>query len=259
MNNNPTIEKLKAGFLSGNRYSLARLITLLENEDPAAPEIRNWVSSRLSGALRIGITGSGGVGKSSLIDRLISVIRNKGLTVGVAAIDPSSAFTGGALLGDRIRMQRHNDDDGVFIRSIASRGSLGGLAKSIDGIINLMDAFGLNVILVETTGVGQTEVNISNTADLTVLVMVPGYGDEIQLMKAGQLEFADIIVVNKADREGAEELATGIEDVFMLKSNEEPPPVIMTQSNNNIGIEELYKVIENQRTILQSRRAKSVT
>ena len=250
------IEQLLAGFKSGNRYSLSRLITLLENDDISASDIRNRLNFHLPGALRIGITGSGGVGKSSLINCLISIIRDKGLEVGVIAVDPSSSFTGGALLGDRIRMQQHNDDEGVFVRSAASRGSLGGLLKSIDGMADLLDAFGFKTILIETTGAGQTEVDISNVADITILVLVAGYGDEIQLMKAGQLEIADIIVINKADCDGAEDLAGKIEELFLLSRNSEPPPVIMTQSINNVGMEEVYAQIEKQRNKAKSPERK---
>lgn len=246
-NNEHYIDKLLAGFSAGNRYSLARLITLVENEQLTMPDIRKRIDCRRSRAVRIGITGFGGVGKSSLIDRLISRIRQNGQTVGVIAVDPSSVFTGGALLGDRVRMQRHVNDDGVFIRSVASRGGSGGLSKKADEIIELIGVFGIDNILIETTGVGQTEVDIRDLADMVVLIIAPGYGDEIQLMKAGQLEIADIIVVNKANLDGAEELAGDIESFFMLKPDGVRPRVILAQATDNIGIEDLYGEMERQR------------
>lgn len=248
------MEKLLEGYRTGKVYSLARLITLLENDRLTMADIRDSIPKRKKGALRVGITGSGGVGKSSLVDRLITVIRNRNKTVAIVAVDPSSNFTGGALLGDRIRMQRHGEDEGVFIRSIASRGNYGGLSKSINDVVDLLDDFGVDVILIETTGVGQTEVNIYDVADMVVLVMAAGFGDEIQLMKAGQLEIADIIVINKADRDGAEDLATSIQDMFMLRSNVTAPPILLTQSTNNIGIEELYDEIESQKDTIKEKR-----
>jgi LAO/AO transport system kinase len=242
------IAKLIKGFKAGNTFCLSRLITLFEDAELHLEDIRVSLPAPKPGAVRVGITGSGGVGKSSLIDCLIAAARSKGLKVGVVAIDPSSAFSGGAVLGDRIRMQRHTQDEGVFIRSIATRGNLGGVTKSTNEIVDLMAAFGMDFIIIETTGVGQTEISIVDSADVTVLVMVPGYGDDIQLMKSGQLEFADIIVVNKADRDGAEELANSVEETFHLMTKRRCPQVILAQANNNIGIQELFEEIEKLNT-----------
>lgn len=195
-------------------------------------------------ALRIGITGPPGAGKSTLIDKLVSVIRSKGLSVGIIAVDPSSSITGGAVLGDRIRMQQHYSDKGVFIRSMATRGSWGGLSKAVPQTINLLEIIGKDVILIETVGVGQTEIGIRELADIVVVIFVPGYGDSIQLMKAGLVEIADIIVVNKADCEGAENLASQIKAELRLSPRKVVPPIIMTQSEANIGIDRLYEELE---------------
>jgi len=195
-------------------------------------------------AYRIGITGPPGAGKSTLIDKLVSVIRSKGYSVGIIAVDPSSAVTGGAVLGDRIRMQQHYSDKGVFIRSMATRGSWGGLSKAVPQTINLLENIGKDVILIETVGVGQNEVGINELADIVVAVLVPGYGDSIQLMKAGLIEIADIIVVNKSDCEGAENLVSQIKAEIRFSPREVVPSIIMTQATANTGIDKLYEELE---------------
>jgi len=193
------ISKLVTSMLEGDSIALARLITSVERESRYASKILEMIPMRPRKACCIGITGAAGTGKSTLIDKLTTIIRSKGLSVGIIAIDPSSAITGGAVLGDRIRMQKHWVDDGVFIRSMATRGSCGGLSKAINATVKLLDASGKDIIIIETTGVGQTEVGIAEIADVVVVVMVAGLGDSIQLMKAGPIEIADVIVGNKAE------------------------------------------------------------
>jgi LAO/AO transport system ATPase len=189
--------------LKGDRLALARLITQVENRSPAVPAIMKTVYPRAGAAYVAGITGPPGAGKSTVVDRLTAHLRADGSTVGIVAVDPSSLFTGGAVLGDRIRMQGHALDPGVFIRSMATRGSLGGLARATGEVIKLLAAFGHDWVLVETVGVGQTELDIMKLADTTVVVLVPESGDAIQTMKAGLMEAADVFAVNKADRAGA--------------------------------------------------------
>jgi LAO/AO transport system kinase len=184
--------------------AVARLITHVENRDPEAIPALKALYPHTGRAHIVGITGSPGAGKSTLVDKLTGTLRNRGQTVGIVAVDPTSPFTGGAILGDRIRMQRHYLDDGVFIRSMATRGRLGGLAAATNDVVHILDAYGMDVILIETVGVGQDEVDIVKTAHTCLVVMVPGMGDDIQAIKAGILEIGDLFVVNKADREGAD-------------------------------------------------------
>lgn len=241
------ISKLVTNLLEGDSVALAYLITLVERESPDVPKILELVSPHLHKAYRIGITGPSGAGKSTLIDNLTATLRSKGLSVGIIAVDASSAITGGAMLGDRVRMQKHYLDDGVFIRSMATRGSLGGLSKAVKATVDLLDVSGKDRIVIETTGVGQTEVDIAEVADTVVVVMVPGLGDSIQLMKAGLIEIADVIVVNKADHPEAENLANQVRETLMLLPFEAQRPIIMTQATNNTGIENLYQELEKCR------------
>lgn len=232
--------------LTGNQRSLARLISIVEEESPEVPQIMEAIYPHTGKAYCIGVTGQPGSGKSTLVDKLVSIARRKGFSVGVIAVDPTSPFTGGAVLGDRIRMQQHYLDEDVFIRSMATRGSLGGLPRTTGAVMKLLDAFGKDVIFVETVGVGQSEIDIMETVDTTVVLTIPEAGDTIQTMKAGLLEIADIFVVNKADHPGAEYMAADLE--AMIHQGIGQPwwqvPVLTAQANNNIGIEEIYQQIE---------------
>jgi LAO/AO transport system kinase len=231
---------------AGETDSLARLISLAENDSPDFPEIIEKLRPHLGRACCIGITGPPGGGKSTLVDRLVSIIRGKGLRVGVIAVDPSSPISGGAVLGDRIRMSQHCLDEGVFIRSMATRGSHGGLSKAVTNTVDLLDAFGEDIIIVETAGVGQTEISVRKIAKVLVLVLAPGFGDAIQVMKAGLIEVADIIVVNKADREGADRLLAELRDTLIPNRWGSGQLILATQAIDGVGIEELYQAIEKR-------------
>ncbi len=212
-----------------------------DDRDPTAREELTGLFPHTGKAHVIGITGNPGAGKSTLVDMVVQDLRSRDLTVGVIAIDPSSPFTGGAILGDRIRMQRHSEDEGVFIRSLATRGHLGGLTRSTNDVVTIMDGMGFDVVIIETVGVGQDEVDIVKTAHTSVVVLVPGMGDEIQIMKAGILEIADIFVVNKSDRPGAERVMAELSTLQHIVHQEEEDlvPVLKTVAPSNLGIREL--------------------
>jgi len=243
-----------AQVLEGSPRAAARLISWLEDEDDRAYEWMAKLYPHTGRAYIIGITGSPGAGKSTLTDKLARVIRKSSLKVGIIAVDPSSPFTGGALLGDRVRMSELSNDPDIYIRSMATRGFLGGMAKATGDVVKVLDAFGKDVILIETVGVGQDEIDIIGIADTTCLVLVPGLGDAIQSMKAGIMEIADVFVVNKADKQGAEQLCTEvcsrIEIDAHIKERDWTPPVNKTVAVEDAGIEELWLSIESHRKYL---------
>jgi LAO/AO transport system kinase len=230
---------------AGDVRAMARLMSLIENNSPEATSALKGLYPFTGQAFIVGITGPPGCGKSTLTDQLIQEFRREGRTVGIIAVDPTSPFTGGAILADRIRMQQHSLDAGVFIRSMATRGHLGGLAKATNDIVNVLDAAGKEVILIETVGVGQDEVEVVKTAQTSIVVSVPGLGDDIQAIKAGILEIADIFVVNKADREGADKTATELQVMMTLGPGRTDwsPPIVKTVATQGKGIAELAKGI----------------
>ncbi len=239
--------------LAGDVATAARLIRDLDDEMPGAVEALKRLYPHTGRAHVVGVTGNPGAGKSTVVDGLIAWYRRLGRTVGVVAIDPTSPFSGGAILGDRIRMQRHATDEGVFIRSMATRGHLGGLSKAAADAITVMDAMGRDVVLVETVGVGQDEVDIVSTAHTCVVVVVPGLGDEIQAIKAGILEIADILVVNKADRQGVERTVADLNLMLDLRSHDERKvEILKTVATRNKGIADLGEAIDRHRARLES-------
>jgi LAO/AO transport system kinase len=237
----------------GNARAIAKAISLVENDSAAAHRLMRQVFARRKDAVVLGITGAPGTGKSTLVDQLIGRLRAGGRKIGIVAVDPSSPFSGGAILGDRIRMMRHSADAGVFIRSMATRGHLGGLAKATGETVAVFEAAGKDFILVETVGVGQDEVDIVKLADLVLVVLTPGSGDDIQAFKAGIMEIADIFVVNKADAPGAEKMTQQLEAMLeMGLPGREPPPVVKTIAIRGSGVDALLG--ETQR-LLRSKPA----
>jgi len=236
--------------------ALARAITMVENDHPEKLQILSDIFSIQKHARYIGITGSPGAGKSSLVSRLITHIRSEGLTVAVIAVDPTSPFSGGALLGDRVRMNEHFTDDGVFIRSMATRGSLGGLARATKDSLRVCDAFGFDVVIVETVGVGQSELDIMKVVDTTAVVLTPNSGDVLQVFKAGIMEIADLFVINKADLHGVGKLRGLLKELTMMTATEKHiTAIIKTIATENKGIDELWEKMQEHHTFLYNTDA----
>lgn len=245
------IQKLLDRFKQKDRQALSKLITLVENNSPEMLKVMTEIYPMLGNAHIVGVTGPPGAGKSTLVDKLIKAFRSEGHKVGVLCVDPSSIFSGGAFLGDRIRMQWAYQDDNVYLRSMATRGQLGGLAPRASEIIKIMDAFGNDVVIVETVGVGQMEADIIRYADTKVVVSVPGLGDQMQALKGGILEIADVFVVNKADITGARDVVDDLQMMLYLrKESEWTPEIILTEALNSKGIDELYQAIQKHKTYL---------
>jgi LAO/AO transport system kinase len=240
--------------LAGDQRTLSRAISWLERGEAEAAQVMKAVDPHTGGAYTIGITGPPGAGKSTIVSRLTELLRNEGLTVAIVAVDPSSPFSGGALLGDRIRMQRHYLDSGVFIRSVATRGQGGGLPRIVKSIARLLDAAGKDIVLVETVGVGQTELGVMGVADTVLVALMPESGDAIQTLKAGVMEIADIYLVNKADRAGANQMASAITSTLEMAPSLSGwrPPVLLTQAESGEGIQQLWTRIQEHREFLTS-------
>jgi LAO/AO transport system kinase len=255
----PADSDLAARVLAGDARAVARAISLVEDEDPEGADLIRRIYPETGKAYLVGITGPPGAGKSTLVDRLTTKIRSGGQTVGVIAVDPTSPFTGGAILGDRVRMGIHAADHGVFIRSMATRGHLGGLARATTDVALVLDAAGKDVVIIETIGVGQDEVEIVRTADVSIVMLVPGTGDEVQALKAGLMEIADIFVVNKADREGADPLVQSIRGMLSLQTfapGDWRPPILKTQATADVGTSELWTEIQRFREHSPDARVK---
>jgi len=253
-----SVSSLSERVLAGDARAIARAISLIEDESPAGADLVRRIFAKTGRAYLIGVTGAPGAGKSTLVDKMTVALRAAGKTVGIVAVDPTSPFSGGAILGDRVRMQVHADDPGVFIRSMATRGHLGGLARATGEVALVLDAAGRDIVIIETVGVGQDEVDIVRTADVSLVTVVPGTGDEVQALKAGIMEIADIFVVNKADREGADRTAASIETLLSLQTYGEGdwrPPIVKTEALGGKGVPELIEAVERFRTHTHDRMA----
>lgn len=246
------MDDLVRRFLAGDRRALARVISRVESESPEGREYLRAIFPHSGKSHLIGVTGGAGSGKSTLTSALATEYRKRGKTVGIIAVDPSSPFTHGAILGDRIRMQEHALDPGVYVRSMASRGALGGLAPTLDGVVSVMDAFGFDYVIIETVGAGQDEVEIAGTALTTVLVNNPGTGDDIQALKAGIIEIADVLVVNKADHPGADVLVSQLRALLSLApKGSRRPEIVKTTAVKGEGLDELADAIAAHRAFLE--------
>lgn len=242
----PPIPPIFSRAVAGDRRALARLFTRAERSESDRREVMRLAYPMSGRAAVIGVTGPPGAGKSTLADGLAAAARAEGKTVGILAIDPTSPLSGGAVLGDRIRMQRHHLDPDVFIRSLATRGAGGGLSHAAAAAVRVMDAVGKDVVLIETVGVGQTELDVMDAADISLVVLVPEAGDAVQAMKAGLLEIADVFAINKADRDGAERMAAAVRGIIALdpRPPESRPAVLLTQALDGVGVDALYDHIQ---------------
>lgn len=253
MTSNSPVLELANRVRAGELRALARAISIVEDHAHESTALLKALFPSSGKASILGFTGSPGAGKSTLVDQVAGEYRKQGKTIGVVAVDPTSPFSGGAILGDRIRMQSHYADPGIYIRSMATRGSLGGLAGTTADVATVLDASGRDLVIIETVGVGQDEVDIVTLADVTVVVLVPGMGDDVQTIKAGIMEIADVFVINKADRDGAERVEREIRAMQSLsvRSDEWTPPVVKTVASEAIGISEVIAAIENYETYLK--------
>ena len=251
-----TTRELAALVTKRDRRAVARAISIVENDSPDAGELLRELAPKMGHGYRVGITGPPGAGKSTLTSELTRLLRSQGKTVGIIAVDPTSPFTGGALLGDRIRMQDVSMDEGVYVRSMATRGSLGGLSAKAKDAADILDAAGFDFVLFETVGVGQSELDIAKAADTTIVVLVPESGDAVQAMKSGLMEIADFFIVNKSDREGAEQAVRALKTILTMRITHAPdewiPPVIQTTASKNVGIDNVLAEIEKHRLFLET-------
>jgi LAO/AO transport system kinase len=243
------IQELAARVRTGNSRALARAISIVEDRTPESTELLKALFPYSGNAVLLGLTGSPGAGKSTLVDQIAREYRKQGKTIGIVAVDPTSPFSGGAILGDRIRMQSHYADAGIYIRSMATRGSLGGLASTTADVATVLDASGRDLVMIETVGVGQDEVDIVTLADVTVVVLVPGMGDDVQTIKAGIMEIADVFVINKSDRDGAERVEREIRAMqsLAMRSDNWTPPIVKTVASDGAGVPEVLKAIDSYR------------
>ena len=252
VSSNNGVQELVNRVRAGELRALARAISLVEDRTPDSTELLKALFPYSGNAVLLGLTGSPGAGKSTLVDQMAREYRNQGKTIGVVAVDPTSPFSGGAILGDRIRMQSHYADKGIYIRSMATRGSLGGLASATADVATVLDASGRDLVMIETVGVGQDEVDIVTLADVTVVVLVPGMGDDVQTIKAGIMEIADVFIINKSERDGAERVEREIRALQSLATRTDnwTPPIVKTVASDGTGIPEVLQAIESYRAYL---------